>query len=47
MCRAMEGVLVGGIPVDCEVVLSRRWDKKARLVIEDGKAFPWEAAPPE
>jgi hypothetical protein len=45
MCREMEGVLVGGIPVACEAALSRRWDKKAKLVVRDGKVFPWEPQP--
>jgi DNA adenine methylase len=45
LCREMEGVLVGGIPVACESALCRRWDKKARLVVRDGKAFPWEPEP--
>jgi DNA polymerase I-like protein with 3'-5' exonuclease and polymerase domains len=43
MCRKMEDVLVGGIPVDCEAALSRRWHKKAKLVVADGKVIPWEA----
>jgi DNA polymerase I-like protein with 3'-5' exonuclease and polymerase domains len=47
MCRAMEGVLVGGIPVGSEAVLSRRWDKKAKLVVQDGRVVPWEPAQPE
>jgi hypothetical protein len=42
MCRSMEQVLVGGIPVACEAALSRRWDKKAKLVVRDDKVFPYE-----
>jgi hypothetical protein len=42
MCRAMEQVLFGGIPADCEAALSRRWNKKAKLVVADGKVYPWE-----
>jgi hypothetical protein len=46
LCREMEGVLVGGIPVACEAALGRRWDKKAKLFVRDGKVFPWEPPPP-
>jgi hypothetical protein len=42
MCRAMAGVLVGGIPVGCEAALARRWSKKAKLVAREGKVYPWE-----
>jgi hypothetical protein len=42
MCRTMEEVLVGDIPVACEATLSRRWNKKARLVVKDGRVYPWE-----
>jgi hypothetical protein len=41
MCRAMEQVLVGSIPVGCESALSARWNKKAKLVVKDGKVCPW------
>jgi hypothetical protein len=44
MCRQMEEVLVGDIPVACEAALSRRWNKKAKLVVKDGKVYPWEPA---
>ena len=37
MCRAMESVLVGDIPVGCEAALSSRWNKKAKLIVKDGK----------
>jgi hypothetical protein len=37
VCRAMESVLVGGIPVGCEAALSSRWNKKAKLIVKDGK----------
>jgi hypothetical protein len=43
MCRQMEQVLVGGIPVACEAALAERWSKKARLVVRDGKVYPWRA----
>jgi DNA modification methylase/DNA polymerase I-like protein with 3'-5' exonuclease and polymerase domains len=45
LCRKMEEVLVGGIPVACEAALSTRWNKKAQLIIRDGKVFPWEPEP--
>jgi hypothetical protein len=41
MCREMESVLVGDIPVGCEAALSSRWNKKAKLVVKGGKVFPW------
>jgi hypothetical protein len=41
MCRQMEEVLVGGIPVACEAALSRRWNKKAKLIVREGKVYPW------
>ena len=37
MCREMESVLVGDIPVGCEAALSSRWNKKAKLIVKDGK----------
>jgi hypothetical protein len=40
MCREMERVLVGSIPVGVESKLSRRWSKKAGLVVTEGKVFP-------
>jgi hypothetical protein len=42
MCRQMAEVVVGGIPVGCEPALSRRWNKKAKLIVKDGKVCPWE-----
>src|SRR5262249_16317659 len=45
MCREMERVLVGGIPVACEAALSQRWDKKAKLIVKDGKVYPWVPKP--
>ncbi|VTT98777.1 dna-directed dna polymerase : Uncharacterized protein OS=Acanthamoeba castellanii str. Neff GN=ACA1_322130 PE=4 SV=1: DNA_pol_A_exo1: DNA_pol_A [Gemmataceae bacterium] len=42
MCRRMEDVLIGDIPVDCEVALARRWSKKAKLIERDGKVCAWE-----
>jgi hypothetical protein len=44
MCRAMEQVLVGGIPVECEATLARCWSKAAQLIIQDGRVIPWEPA---
>jgi hypothetical protein len=41
MCREMESVLVGDTPVGCEAALSARWNKKAKLVVKDGKVYPW------
>jgi hypothetical protein len=41
MCRKMESVLVGDIPVACESALSERWSKKAKLIVKDGKVVPW------
>jgi DNA polymerase I-like protein with 3'-5' exonuclease and polymerase domains len=42
MCRRMEEVLVGGIQAACESALSRCWHKKAKLIVKDGKVYPWE-----
>jgi hypothetical protein len=42
MCRKMEEVLVGGIPVECEAALSTRWNKKGKLIVRDGKVYAWE-----
>jgi DNA polymerase-1 len=42
MCEAMAKVLVGGIPVACESALSERWSKKAKLLVKDGKVYPWK-----
>jgi hypothetical protein len=44
LCREMQAVLVGGIPVACEAALAKRWDKKAKRVARDSKVFPWEPA---
>jgi hypothetical protein len=44
LCARMAEVLVGDIPVGCEPVLSRRWSKKAKLIVKDGKVYPWEPA---
>jgi hypothetical protein len=41
LCRCMEEVLVGGIPVNCEPMLSHRWHKKAKLLIEGDRVVPW------
>src|SRR5262249_19292292 len=45
MCGKMAEVLGCDIPVGCEAVLSRRWSKKAKLIIKDGKVYPW--VPPQ
>jgi DNA adenine methylase len=45
MNRQMERVLVGGIPSDCEAALSKRWDKKAKLIVRDGIVYPWDCEP--
>ena len=45
MCDSMAKVLVGGIPVACESTLSERWSKKAKLICQDGKVYPWEPKP--
>jgi hypothetical protein len=45
MRAQMAQVLVGDIPVGCEAALSRRWNKKAKLLVQDGKVYPWE--PPQ
>jgi site-specific DNA-adenine methylase/DNA polymerase I-like protein with 3'-5' exonuclease and polymerase domains len=42
LCRKMEDVLIGGIPVACEAALSTRWNKKAKRIVREGKVFPWE-----
>jgi DNA polymerase I-like protein with 3'-5' exonuclease and polymerase domains len=41
LCGKMAEVLGCDIPVGCEAVLSRRWSKKARLIVRDGKVHPW------
>jgi DNA polymerase I-like protein with 3'-5' exonuclease and polymerase domains len=40
MCREMERVLHGGIPVEAEATLCRCWDKKAKCRTVDGRVFP-------
>jgi hypothetical protein len=44
MCRKMAEVLGGDVPVGCESALSRRWNKKAKLIVRDGKVYPWAPA---
>jgi hypothetical protein len=44
MCRSMERVLVGDIPVGCEATLSRCWSKQAKLIVQDGRVIPWDPA---
>ena len=41
MCGEMEAVLGGNVPVDCEATLSTCWSKHARLIVREGKVFPW------
>ena len=41
MCGEMEEVLGGNVPVDCEATLSTCWSKHARLIVREGKVFPW------
>jgi hypothetical protein len=41
LCRKMQEVLVGDIPVACEAALADRWSKKAKLIARDGKVYPW------
>jgi len=41
LCSEMENVLGGGLPVACEATLSTCWSKDARLIVRDGKVFPW------
>jgi len=44
LCRTMEEeVFVENIPAACEATLSSRWSKNARLIIRDGKVYPWLA----
>jgi hypothetical protein len=45
LCAGMEAVLTGGIPVGCEFAVSRKWHKKAKPVVRDGKVFAWEPKP--
>jgi hypothetical protein len=45
LCGKMAEVLGCDIPVGCEAVLARRWSKKARLIVKDGKVYPW--GPPQ
>ena len=40
------GASVGDIPVGCEPALCRRWSKKAKLIVKDGKVYPWEPSQP-
>ncbi len=42
MCAEMERVLGGNLPVACEATLSTCWSKDARLIVRDGKVFPWQ-----
>jgi hypothetical protein len=42
--RFMESV-TGGVPVDCEYALSRRWSKKAKAVFLDDRLIPYEGDP--
>src|SRR5262249_3869670 len=40
MVREMERVL-GDVPAGVESALSTRWDKRAKLVVRDGRVYPW------
>ena len=40
MCEEMESVLVGGIRVGCESVLSKCWSKDAGSSVQGGRLFP-------
>jgi DNA polymerase I-like protein with 3'-5' exonuclease and polymerase domains len=42
MCKEMEKVLGGTLPVGCEPTLSTCWSKEAELIERDGKVFPWQ-----
>jgi DNA polymerase I-like protein with 3'-5' exonuclease and polymerase domains len=44
MCRKMAEVQVGNIPIGCKTALSHRWSKKAKLIVRDGKVYPWVPA---
>jgi hypothetical protein len=39
--REMAGVLSGGVPVGVESALATRWHKKAKLVVREGRVYPW------
>jgi hypothetical protein len=41
MCDEMAQVLGGDLPVDCEASLSVCWSKDAKLIVKDGKVYPW------
>ena len=40
LCAEMEKVLVG-VPVACEATLSTCWSKDAKLIVRDGRVYPW------
>jgi hypothetical protein len=44
MCRKMAEVLLGDLRVGCEAALSHRWSKKAKLIVKEGKVYPWAPA---
>jgi DNA polymerase I-like protein with 3'-5' exonuclease and polymerase domains len=42
MTEAMSQVLGDAVPAAVESALTRRWYKGAKLVVQDGKVYPWE-----
>src|SRR5262249_55750474 len=42
LCHEMEQVL-GDVPAAVESALSTRWDKRAKLLVRNGKVYPWAA----
>lgn len=43
MCGRMQEALMSDVPVDCDMALAERWTKKAKLIVEEGKVYPWKA----
>jgi hypothetical protein len=41
VCEAMARVTVS-VPVDAEYTLSRCWSKEAKLLVRDGRVYPWQ-----
>jgi hypothetical protein len=42
LCTEMASVMGCEMPVAVESALTRRWDKKAQLIVKRGKVYPWE-----
>jgi DNA polymerase I-like protein with 3'-5' exonuclease and polymerase domains len=42
ICRRMEEVLGGVLPVACEAALSERWAKQANLIVHGDRVYPWQ-----